>query len=106
MIPYPVKKHLGLLVTSPDHPEELLAIARSARSKDIVLQIHLIGSGVLISGTPAFAKLLALCRVCVCLQSALAFKIDHALQGFEPPVLLPFGQIADLLFACERRLVF
>jgi hypothetical protein len=32
--------------------------------------------------------------------------VEEILRGFDPPVLLPCREIAGLLLACDRRLVF
>jgi hypothetical protein len=100
------RKRLGVWVTAPDRMPDLLEIARCAGLKGIDLQIHLTGSGVPLCRRPDFSSLIAQSRVYVCHESARELGVEEMLRGFDPPLLLPCREIAALLLACDRRLVF
>ncbi len=97
-------KTLGIFIGSDRYPEYFQALAAAAGEKGLNVHLHFFGSGVRLVPETEFDRLPASSRVTICRESMDKLNLNAGPKAPWRRWLVPPGQMARIIHACDRHL--
>jgi hypothetical protein len=101
-----MKRSLGILVSSDQHLDKIVALCRSAQKKDVAVSVFLTHLGAQLTRDTRFEALQDLATISLC-------NVSFESQGLRPPVagmdekdFATQARHAELIEECDRYVVF
>jgi predicted peroxiredoxin len=98
--------NLGILVSSPNHLDYIIALTNAAHDKGKNVRIFFTGKGVLLTQKPEFEQLVGKAKLSVCDVSFRANNLSGDVPGVGFKDFATQARNAEMIEWCDRYVVF